>query len=105
MSLLNRVLEPYHVNASTPFKEFDSTIRDTLFFGKNQKGSQKGIKFAGISISNLAAKFEGLVPMIRNLDFEAYFEDGYKDAEAHLPFTICEVCNGTRLRLKADSSG
>jgi excinuclease ABC subunit A len=98
MSLLNRVLEPYDVNASTPFKEFDSTVRDLLFFGKNQKGSQKGIKFAGISISNLAAKFEGLVPMIRNLDFEAYFGDGYKDAEAHLPLTACEVCNGTRLR-------
>jgi excinuclease ABC subunit A len=98
MSLLNRVLEPYDVNASTPVEEFDSTVRELLFFGKNQKGSKKGIKFAGISISNLAAKFEGLIPMLRNLDFEAYFGNEYKDVEAHLPFTVCEVCNGTRLR-------
>ncbi|HUI31131.1 MAG TPA: excinuclease ABC subunit UvrA [Candidatus Acidoferrales bacterium] len=98
MSILNRMLEPHGVNAGTPFKEFDSTIRDLLFFGKNQKGSQKRIKFAGVSISNLGTKFEGLVPMLRNLDFEAYFGDMYKDIEAHLPFTTCEICDGTRLK-------
>jgi excinuclease ABC subunit A len=98
MSLLNRVLEPHGVHASTPFQEFGPTIRDLLFFGKNQKDSQKGIKFAGVSISNLAAKFEGLVPMLRNLDFDAYFGDEHKDIEAHLPFTKCETCGGTRLR-------
>lgn len=98
MSLLNRVLEPYGVNASTPFKEFNSTVRDLLLFGKNQKGTQKGISFAGISISNLARKFEGLIPMLHNLDFEAYFADEYRNVEAHLPLTTCEVCDGTRLR-------
>jgi excinuclease ABC subunit A len=98
MSLLNRVLEPYGVNASTPFKEFDSTVRDLLLFGKNQKGTPKGMKFAGVSISNLATRFEGLIPMLHNLDFEAYFADQYKNVEAHLPLTTCEVCDGTRLR-------
>ncbi len=98
MSLLNKILEPYSVNAGTPFHEFDATVRDLLFFGKNQKASQKGMKFAGVSISNLGAKFEGLIPMLRNLEFDSYFGDDYKNVEAHLPFTKCEVCEGTRLR-------
>jgi excinuclease ABC subunit A len=101
MSLLNRVLEPHGVHASTPFQEFSPAVRDLLFFGKNQKRSQKGIEFAGVSISNLAAKFEGLIPMIRNLDFDAYFGDDYKNIEAHLPFTKCEVCDGSRLRAES----
>ncbi len=101
MSLLNRVLEPYGVNASTPFHEFDSTVRDLLFFGRNQKESQKGIKFAGVSISNLAAKFEGLIPMLRSLDFEAYFGAQYRNVESQLPFSECGVCSGTRLKAES----
>ncbi len=98
MSLLNSILEPHDVKVNTPFEQFDSTVRDLLFFGKNQKNSKKGIKFAGVSISNLNTKFEGLIPMLQNLDFEVYFGDEYKDVEAHLPFVECSDCGGTRLR-------
>ena len=98
MSLLNGVLEPHGVNANTPFIEFDPTIKDLIFFGKNQKKNKKGIKFAGVSISNLNAKFEGLIPMLQNLDFEVYFGSEYRNIEAHLPFAECSDCEGTRLR-------
>ncbi len=98
MSLLNSVLEPHGLNANTPFSEFDSTARELIFFGKNQKKAKKGIKFAGVSISNLNAKFEGLIPMLQKLDFEVYFGDEYRNIESHLPFVECSACGGTRLR-------
>ena len=98
MSLLNNLLEPHGLNANTPFKEFDSNIRDLLFFGKNQKEGLRAVKIAGISIRNFNTKFEGLIPMLKNLDFENYFGNDYKDVEAHLPFTECTDCHGTRLR-------
>ena len=101
LSLLNSVLEPHGVNANTPFEQFSTTVRELLFFGKNQKNSKKGIKFAGVSISNLNTKFEGLIPMLRNLDFEVYFGNEYKNIEANLPFVECSECGGTRLRAES----
>ncbi len=98
VSLLNSLLEPHGVNTNTPFEQLDATVRDLLFFGKNQKDSKKGIKFAGVSISNLKTKFEGLVPMLRGLDFEVYFGKDSADIEAHLPLVECGSCGGTRLR-------
>jgi excinuclease ABC subunit A len=98
LSLLNSLLEPYGVDTNTPFDKLNATVRDMLFLGKNQKDSKKGIKFAGVSISNLNKKFEGLVPMLRDLDFEVYFGKDSREIEAHLPLVECPSCNGTRLR-------
>ncbi len=98
ISLLNSLLLPYGVDTNTPFENFDETVLDLIFFGKNQKDSRKGIKFAGVSISNLNSKFEGLVPMLRELDFEVYFGKDSREIEAHLPLSQCTTCNGTRLR-------
>ncbi|HQT92714.1 MAG TPA: excinuclease ABC subunit UvrA, partial [Candidatus Kryptobacter bacterium] len=98
VSLLNSLLEPHGVNTNTPFEQLNATVRDLLFFGKNQKDSKKGIEFAGVSISNLKTKFEGLVPMLRDLDFEVYFGKDSADIEAHLPLVECGSCGGTRLR-------
>ncbi len=56
------------------------------------------MKIAGISIRNFNTKFEGLVPMLQNLDFDAYFGDNCKNIESHLPFMECRDCHGTRLR-------
>jgi excinuclease ABC subunit A len=98
VSLLNSLLEPHGVTTNTPFEQLNPTVRDLLFFGKNQKDSKKGIKFAGVSISNLKTKFEGLVPMLRDLDFEVYFGKDSADIEAHLPFVECGSCAGARLR-------
>lgn len=101
LSLLNSVLEPFKVNTNTPFKEFDSEVRSLLFFGKNPKNSTKGVKFSGVSISNLATKFEGLIPMLQNLDFEVYFGNEFRNVEANLPLTECNECNGSRLRAES----
>ncbi len=98
ISLLNSLLEPYGVDANTPVEQFSGTVKDLIFYGKNQKDSQKGIKFAGVSISNLKKKFEGLVPMLSELDFEVYFGKDSKEIEAHLPLVECGSCGGTRLR-------
>ncbi|MFZ1081601.1 MAG: excinuclease ABC subunit UvrA, partial [Candidatus Kryptoniota bacterium] len=89
------------VNTNTPFQQFDSTVRDLLFFGKNQKTKLKAMKISGISIRNFNTKFEGLIPMLQNLDFENYFGDDYKNIEAHLPFMACVDCHGTRLRTES----
>jgi excinuclease ABC subunit A len=98
ISLLNNLLAPYGLSVNTPFRDFDSKIRDLLFFGKNQKENLKGVKIAGVSIRNFKTKFAGLVPMLQSLDFESYFGDSYKEVESHLPFTECSECHGTRLR-------
>ncbi len=98
LSMLNSLLEPHSVNTNTPFEQFSSTVRDLIFYGKNQKAGKKGISFAGVSISNLNNKFEGLVPMLKQLDFEVYFGKDAEEIEAHLPFTECKTCAGTRLR-------
>lgn len=98
LSVLNSLLEPYGVDTNTPFEKLDSTVRDLLFFGRNQKDSKKGIKFAGVSISNLKKKFEGLVPTLGGLDFEVYFGKNSRDIETHLPLVECGSCSGTRLR-------
>ncbi len=101
VSLLNSLLEPHGVDTNTPFEQLNSTVRDLLFFGKNQKESKKGIRFSGVSISNLNSKFEGLVPMLRELDFEVYFGNEFREIEAHLPLTECGDCGGTRLRAES----
>ncbi len=98
MSLLNNILEPHKVNTNTPFEQLKPAVLDLLFFGKNQKENKKGIKFAGISIANLNTKFEGLVPMLKDLDFDVYFGKEAHDIEAHLPLTECSACSGTRLK-------
>ncbi len=98
LSLLNSVLETHDKNTNTPLEEFDNETRDLLFYGRNLKSSTKGIKFAGLSISNLNTKFEGLIPMLSSLDFEVYFGDKSSEIEAHLPLVECEECGGTRLR-------
>ncbi|MGO9481469.1 MAG: excinuclease ABC subunit UvrA, partial [Candidatus Kryptoniota bacterium] len=98
ISLLNSLLEPHGVDANTPFQEFDSAVRELLFYGKNQRDNLRAIKIAGISIRNLKTKFEGLIPTLRSLDFENYFGDDYKNVESHLPFMACTDCHGTRLR-------
>lgn len=101
MSMLNSLLEPHGVNTNTPFEQLNSAVRDLIFYGKNLKESKKGIKFAGVSISNLNNKFEGLVPMLKQLDFEVYFGKQAADIEAHLPFSECNACGGTRLRAES----
>ncbi len=98
LSLLNSVLESRGQSTNTPFHEFDAETRDLVFYGKNLKASTKGIKFAGISISNLNTKFEGLIPMVSSLDFDVYFGEQSGEVEAYLPLAECAECNGTRLR-------
>ena len=101
LSLLNSVLEPHGLSTNTPFREFKQEVRDMLFDGKNFKNGAKGMKFSGVSISNLAAKFEGLIPMVRNLDFEVYYGGDYAGVEASLPYVECGECAGTRLRAES----
>lgn len=98
LSLLNSLMEPYGVNTNTPYEKLDTKVLDLIFYGKNQKEGSKGIKFAGVSISNLNTKFEGLVPMLKDLDFDVYFGKEAREIEAHLPLTECAACNGARLR-------
>ncbi|MCL4540540.1 MAG: excinuclease ABC subunit UvrA [Bacteroidetes bacterium] len=98
MSLLNSLLEPHKVNTNTPFEKLEPAVLDLIFFGRNLKENKKGIKFAGVSISNLNSRFEGLVPMLKDLDFDVYFGKDAREIEAHLPYSECKACEGSRLR-------
>lgn len=98
MSLLNSMLEPHRANTNTPFELLKPAVVDLIFFGRNQKENKKGVKFAGVSISNLNTKFEGLVPMVKDLDFGVYFGKEAREIEGHLPLVECKVCKGTRLK-------
>lgn len=98
LSLLNGVLKRFGVNVNTPFKNLPAAAKQTIFYGDRGKDSRTEVEFAGVSISNFGSRFNGLIPMLKELSFDVYFGSSSKEVEAALPFVECEACQGTRLR-------
>lgn len=98
LSLLNGVLKRFGADVNTPFKNLPNAAKQIIFYGDRQGDLNANIEFAGVSISNFGSRFNGLVPMLRELSFDVYFGSTSKEIEAAFPFVECDACEGTRLR-------
>ncbi len=96
-AILKALMDEYHFDLDTPFKEYPEEIKYVILQGtdgKNLKVHYKGQR--GVGVYDVA--FEGLIRNVQRKYRETSSEIMKAEYEQFMRITPCEVCDGQRLK-------
>ena len=96
-AILKALMEEYHFDLDTPFKDYSEEIKYVLLHGtegKNLKVHYKGQRGEGV----YDVAFEGLIRSVQRRYRETSSEIMKAEYEQFMRITPCEVCDGQRLK-------
>ncbi len=99
-AILKALMEEYHFDLSTPFKDYPDEIKHVILYGTD--GKQLKVHYQGqrgVGVYDVA--FEGLLKNVQRKYRETASEIMKAEYEQFMRITPCETCGGKRLKREA----
>ena len=96
-AILEALMEEYHFDLDTPFKDYTKEVHDVLIYGTN--GKTVKVKYKGQRGEGIYdVAFEGLIKNVERRYKETGSESMKAEYESFMNITPCKVCGGQRLK-------
>jgi excinuclease ABC subunit A len=94
------ILETYHLNPKTPFKQFPDEVKKILLYGSRETFQATGPNRRG-HLTSFTFQPEGVITELERRYQETQSDYIRSEIERFMRKEICSTCNGTRLRHEA----
>ncbi|MCQ2522773.1 MAG: excinuclease ABC subunit UvrA [Lachnospiraceae bacterium] len=96
-AIMTSLMEKYHFDMNTPFKDFPEEIKDLLWYGNH--GEEFMIRYMSQrGYGEYKVTFEGILNNCNNRYRETFSESAKAEYESFMSITPCEECKGMRLK-------